>query len=356
MRLEGARGEYPDSIRVSIGSAVKLGLADIKMDVEPTNCYLLTYHKGGCLGNCAFCPQSRYTMGQVEQHPESQKYLSRISWPKYNFKDVLNSLKERYPKYSRKGFQRICIQSLYYKDDYGDFEVDLERIIRAIKKVTQVPISMAIPPVSIEKIRLFKELGAERVCFALDAATPQLFDEIKGVQAGGPYIWDSHIKLLKESLSIFGNGYVTTHLIVGLGETEKEAIEFIYKLRRMHVLTGLFAFYPIKYTKFENRNRPDLISYRKIQLAKFLIDSGRAGLEEFSFDHEGALISFPITKREFQELLKVDAIFMTSGCPGCNRPYYTSSPHEEQYNYPRHLTPSEKNKILEELRNFFKRE
>jgi len=33
--------------------------------------------------------------------------------------------------------------------------------------------------------------------------------------------------------------------------------------------------------------------------------------------------------------------FQTSGCTGCNRPYYNETPGEELYNYPKPLTTEE---------------
>ena len=33
--------------------------------------------------------------------------------------------------------------------------------------------------------------------------------------------------------------------------------------------------------------------------------------------------------------------FQTSGCPGCNRPYYNERPGRTMFNYPRPLTPEE---------------
>ena len=35
-----------------------------------------------------------------------------------------------------------------------------------------------------------------------------------------------------------------------------------------------------------------------------------------------------------QNLLKTEEIFQTTGCPGCNRPFYNEAPGGEVYNYP----------------------
>jgi len=64
----------PESIHVSVGSAIVLGLLEGKLDDEPTTTYLMTYKTGKCTANCGFCPQARNSLSKAE-------LLSRISWP-----------------------------------------------------------------------------------------------------------------------------------------------------------------------------------------------------------------------------------------------------------------------------------
>ncbi|MHA1727322.1 MAG: radical SAM protein [Promethearchaeota archaeon] len=341
-----------EKIRVSIGSASKLGLRNIKMDVQTTNCYLLTYNSEGCNANCAFCPQSKYTFTRLKKLPDSQEFLSRISWPVFSFQRVLTAFKNKFSSFSSEngGFQRICLQSLNYRG----FENDVMDILKEIKHTTTIPISVAIPPVSIADISSIKQSGAERICFALDSPTETLFDIIKGKKNSGPYRWDEHLKLLNTAVEIFGNRFVSTHLMIGLGESESEALNFILRMKELGVITGLFAFFPIKNTKFENRERPTIINFRKIQLGKYLIDTGRKNVEDFTFNNNRELISFNITQDTLRKAINLNFPFQTSGCPGCNRPYYTSSPspRKEQYNFPRKLTEPEKERIYYELVNY----
>ena len=42
-------------------------------------------------------------------------------------------------------------------------------------------------------------------------------------------------------------------------------------------------------------------------------------------------------------------MFETSGCPGCNRPYYNERPGGMLYNYPRPLTAAEAAREIEFL-------
>lgn len=336
-----------EKIRISIGSATKMGLKNIKMDAEPTNMHLLTYNSSGCKANCAFCPQSRFTAEKLRNLPDSQEFLSRVTWPAFDFKEVISIIKKSFNKFDMNpsGFQRICLQTL----NYSKFEQEVEFILKRLKEVTTIPISIAIPPVNVEWISMYKENGAERICFALDTATESLFANIKGSNNEGPYDWNGHMGLLKEAVQIFGRGYVSTHLIIGCGETEFDALKFIDQMNSEGIRTGLFAFTPIKNTKMENYNHPSITTFRKIQLGKYLLDTGKQELNKFSFSNNGELVNFKISIEDLKKFTDLSIPFQTSGCPGCNRPYYDSKPNEEQYSFPKKLNSKESETVFKEL-------
>jgi len=336
-------------IRISIGSAAKLGLLKLKMNIEPTNLHLLTYNSNGCSANCAFCPQSKYTHENYLNKINEQKYLSRIVWPSYDFNTILESLKNICHSNEKNNvFKRICIQSL----NYSGFEQDVIYIIKSIKEICNLPISISVPPVNRDFIKQFKEIGLDRICFAMDCANEEIFTKIKGSGNEGLYNWYDHLNHLKMAVDIFGKYKVTTHLIIGLGETEYEALKFIYDMKKIGILTGLFSFYPIKYTKLANLQQPPLISYRKIQLGKYLIDKNLEVIQNFIFDSNGVLIKFNISLETLKDICIEGKAFQTSGCPGCNRPYYTSSPKSIQYNFARPLNQKEKDQIYNDLEKF----
>jgi biotin synthase-related radical SAM superfamily protein len=325
-----------EKIRVSIGSAAVLGLYQTdKFKDVPTTCYIMTYIKGHCLANCGFCPQARDSESSIEK-------LSRISWPNFSFKEFITKL-TYLP--STKQFKRICIQSLNYPKNFDD----LIEIVSDIKKNTNIPISIAIPPMSKENLHTLKLLGVERIGIALDAANSKIFDEVKGLGVKGPYNWDSHFKVLKEALVVFSQGFVTTHIIVGLGETEKMVLNLINQLNELRIMVSLFAFTPIKGTKLEKLNQPNLIIFRKLQLGRFLLSNGILTLKDFTFNSKEELIKVNINKQRLWNIIEETNAFKTSGCPDCNRPYYTSKPTGPIYNYPRNLSIGEKEEIYNQL-------
>jgi biotin synthase len=137
-----------EKIRVSVGSASVLGLGSIvKFKDPPTTCYLMTYKEGYCTANCGFCPQARSSEG-------SEEMLSRVNWPVFSFNDFLTKLK--YLRSSKK-FRRICIQTLNYPENFSD----LVEIISQIRKNIDIPISVAIPPLSEENLKELKLIGVQ---------------------------------------------------------------------------------------------------------------------------------------------------------------------------------------------------
>ena len=56
--------------------------------------------------------------------------------------------------------------------------------------------------------------------------------------------------------------------------------------------------------------------------------------------------------RDLERVITQTDAFLTSGCPGCNRPYYTSRPTGPIYNYPKKLNEREKKEIYNSLIEF----
>ena len=86
-------------------------------------------------------------------------------------------------------------------------------------------------------------------------------------------------------------------------------------------------------------------TYRKIQLARYLIINKLTKINDFRFDKEGNIIDFGISLDVLLKIIRSGNPFLTSGCSGCNRPYYNERPGKEPYNYPRPLSSKEVSKI-----------
>jgi len=310
-------------VRVALGTGIVLGLWRGQLAVAPTTAHLLTYYEGRCSANCKFCPQAKGSKADL-------KMLSRVVWPRCELERVIAALRENSNK-----FQRLCVQAVNYPNVIDD----ICEIVTRVKEACRLPISVSCQPLKKSDIERLASSGAERVSVALDAATPEIFDRVKGSAAGSSYKWHEHLRALDDARTVFGDR-VSTHLIVGLGETEQEMIETIQFLHDRGITVGLFAFTPIPNTPLAKRAQPNVSSYRRIQLAQYLIKQDLIDVKRMRFN-DGLVVDFGVSPAILQEVVDSGVPFMTSGCPNCNRPFYNESPLGPMYNYPRRPTPSE---------------
>ncbi|MCJ7705636.1 MAG: radical SAM protein, partial [Desulfobacterales bacterium] len=230
-------------------------------------------------------------------------------------------------------------------------------LIKRFKEETDLSISVLIAPTLIQEekaLKSMKKAGADRVGIAIDAATPELFDQLRGKGVGGPHRWDHYWNVVRMAVSVFGKFHVGIHLIVGLDETEKEMVEAIQKGQGLGAHTHLFSFYPEKGSPMEDHPPPPLSQYRRIQLARWIINEAPGSLEKIGFDEKGKLVDFGI---DIKPLLQTGEPFMTSGCPGrngkvtCNRPYGNERPSGPIRNFPFNPEPEDIEEIKTQLEN-----
>ncbi|MGC8837119.1 MAG: radical SAM protein [Anaerolineae bacterium] len=312
----GLRSRGEEVVGVSIGTAGVLGLIQVRLDAPPTTAYLMV--GGRCAMACAFCAQARDSRASALQ-------LSRVSWPSFPQAEVLRRLRQA----AGAGLlRRVCIQVTAGQGYYPRALA----LVRALHAEVPLPVDVAIIPRDVGQVRELLEAGADHIGFGLDAATPDLFRQVKG------RAWEPVARVLEEAARAFP-GRIAAHLIVGLGETEREMVQAIQWLADLGVTVGLFAFTPVPGTALEHRPPPPLPAYRRVQVAHSLIAQGLARAGEFAFDGEGRLTSFGALDPRAH--ISDGTCFRTSGCPDCNRPYYNERPGAVPYNYPRPLAPAE---------------
>jgi len=327
--------EIPDKIRVSVGSAIVLGLMHGKLDALPTTIYLLTYRADKCSANCGFCPQAKKSKSRADM-------LSRVTWPTFPTRQVLQKLKDTTDK---RLIKRICIQALNYPTVFDD----VLNLVKEIRSIVDLPLSVSCQPFGEEEMKKLAQIGVDRIGIPLDAVTEDIFDRVKGFLANGPYTWKKQQEALKKAVKIFGRGKVSTHLIVGLGETEEEMVKMIQWCADNGVYPGLFSFTPVQGTALESGSQPSLDYYRRIQVAHYLITNGRTRHENMTFNSDGCLIDFGVSKNELLQAIRSGKPFLTSGCHDCNRPYYNERPSGPLYNYPRMPLQEEVDEIEKQI-------
>lgn len=289
------------TIRVSVGSAAKLGLRKMRISCLPTTVYVMT--PGVCRAKCLFCSQW-----------VSRDRLSRVEWPEYPVDEVI----------SRIGDERVCIQCLNYESVFSDV-VDFVDLLKGN------PISVSAQPFSEEEIMQLRS-KIDRISINMDCATKSIFSKIKPF-----YSWENHLSRLLYARKVFGPFRASSHVIVGLGETEEEMVQILKFLHNREIASSLFAFTPVKGTPLESWKKPSITYYRRMQVAHYQIHAGKG-----DFEFEKGLITNLDTNVPGEA-------FTTRGCPHCNRPYYTETPRRV-YNFPYLPDSSEMDVVREQLK------
>lgn len=265
---------------------------------------------GKCMYDCAYCTHARSST-------TDSSYLSRIVWKEIEIEKLLKSTGL---------FRRICIQTVNYKG----YAEDILNIVGEIRKIDKnVLISVSTRVSGKEEIDTFLNNGIDQLGIAIDCVSAQLHKQYRG--------WTlEHVLSLIEYGAQKYPSRITTHIIVGLGESDIELFNTFKKMKSLNVEVALFAFTPIRGTKLQQANPPELERYRKIQILRYLIfNQDREPNVEFNKNGYISNISY--------DTQNIHMAFLTSGCTHCTRPYYNDKPNQEiLYNY--HTLPSEKAK------------
>lgn len=287
-------------MRLSYGSARSLNLISSGPVLEMKTIYTMFGER--CVFDCAYCTQARTSRSSMD-------LLSRIVWPHFDLEMVVNALK------NANDVKRICLQVV----SAPSVKAEAFEFIRKIKMLN-VPISVSARISSFEEAKAWFDQGIERLGMATDVVDEKLYETYRGGKL------ERHVELLEKIANVFPDR-VTTHVIVGLGESEKQMVEFIQRMYDSKINVGLFAFTPVKGTKLENKPSPSFESYRRIQISHYLIKNGLSKVCNFDFSKDGKIMGYG-----FDPAMVPVSAFETSGCPNCTRPYYNEKPGKEPYN------------------------
>ena len=309
--------------KLSAGTACVIGKKKIKANALPTTAYIMLGEK--CKNNCQFCAQSRESDARSD-------LLSRVTWPAVADEEATAGIDTAYVAGTIK---RACLQVVDSSDSWDTTVGALD----LLHKSSKVPICVSSHLETVEQAQELVARGAQRVCIALDAVTPELYAKIKNGD------WNSKWNLLLACAKALP-GRITTHLIVGLGESEKEMVERMANCTDKGISIGLFAFTPVRGTALAEKLPPAIAQYRRIQIAYRLLQHGYQ--QDVIAYKDGCIVEFKVPEAELFAILRDGKAFQTSGCADCNRPYYNERPGGIIYNYPRPLTSIEVMKAIEE--------
>jgi biotin synthase len=321
----------PGYVQMSTAAAITLGLMAGRMHrCACTRCLnlLLTYPEG-CRANCAYCGLARHREASRDY---ADRNFIRVDWPAVPLEQVIDKVAG---EGAATPFHRMCISMITHPSSDADTVTVLKAWTDRIDP-TAVPVSILSNPTTMTRadVRRLKDLGADIFTVALDAVTPEIFDRTRGKGVQSPHTWTKYWEILDDARDIFGKGKFGAHLIVGMGESERETLRLVQRLVDMGGHSHMFCFFPERGSLMDHLPATPRDQWRRVQLARYLIDYRGVRVEHMRFDEAGRVVGFGIPPAELDQIIDEGLAFRTSGCPGkvredisaCDRPYGDSPP------------------------------
>ena len=324
--------ESPEWVRISMASAIALRFRSGRFtrDFEFGGMNLLLNYEDGCRSDCGYCGLARTRPGTYED-----KSFIRVEWPLVRTDELVDRMAAR-----NDTMTRLCISMVTHPHAYRD-TLDIAERITA--KVT-APLSILVAPPTLNRTKLerFKTAGVDMIGIGLDAVTEELFRSIRtDVPAGGAGLsWTKYWEVVNDAREIFGPWKVNCHTLVGLGETDRDLIGIFTRLRDREIFSYLFCFNPEPDSRMADHPKSPLQRWRRIQLAKHLIESEGFAADQFDFDADDNLSVLDGDEAIVERSVASGIPFMTNGCPGaggepgCTRPYGSYRPSEPIRDFP----------------------
>lgn len=321
----------PDYVQMSTAAAITLGITDGRMyRCECTRCLnlLLTYPEG-CRANCAYCGLARHR--EAERDYADRNFI-RVDWPAVPMDTVVDIVAK---DGANSPFHRMCISMITHPRSDDDTVAVLKKWTSQIDPDT-IPVSILSNPTTMGRadVENLRDLGADIFTVALDAATPAIFDRTRGKGVQSPHKWSKYWEVLLDARDVFGAEKFGAHIIVGMGETEYEVLNLVQELVDLGGHSHMFCFFPEEGSLMDHLPATPRDQWRRVQLARYLIDYRDVRIDHMKFDELGRVVDFGLPPSELDDVINAGVAFRTSGCPGkeaedisaCDRPYGDSPP------------------------------
>ncbi len=321
----------PEYVQMSTAAAITLGIMNGRMHrCACTRCLnLLLSYPEGCRANCAYCGLARHR--EAERDYADRNFI-RVDWPAVPLEQTIDIV-------ARDGaaspFHRMCISMITHPRSDEDTVTVLKQWTARIDPKT-IPVSILSNPTTMsrEDVARLHDLGADIFTVALDAATPAIFDRTRGKGVQSPHSWAKYWEILMDARDIFGPQKFGAHIIVGMGETEHDVLTLVQRLVDLGGHSHMFCFFPEKGSLMDHLPATPRDQWRRVQLARYLIDYRGGRVENMRFDGQGRVVDYGLPASELETIVGEGIAFRTSGCPGkfrddvsaCDRPYGDSPP------------------------------
>ena len=278
----------------------------------------------------------------------------RVDWPAVSMDQVVDIVAA---DVAGSPFHRMCISMITHPNSDNDTVTVLKKWTSRIDP-DAIPISILSNPTTMTRddVVTLRDLGSDIFTVALDAASPELFDRTRGKGVQSPHTWAKYWEILMEARDVFGPKKFGAHIIVGMGETEREVMDLVQRLVDLGGHSHMFCFFPEKGSLMDHLPATPRDQWRRVQLARYLVDYCGVRVDQMRFDDAGRIVDFGLPASELSVIIDAGIAFRTSGCPGkfaddisaCDRPY-GDSPPSNIASYPFPLKPVDIRKVRSQL-------
>jgi biotin synthase len=336
----------PDWVRISYASALALRFKSGRFlrDFDFGGINLLLNYSEGCQSDCGYCGLARSRAGDYED-----KSFIRVEWPLVGTDELI----ERMARYEER-LTRLCISMVTHGYAYRDTLDIARRISRRV--ATPLSILVAPPTLNEQRLRELKDAGVDMIGIGLDAVTEELFRSKRSDVPQGGLDWKNYWDIVSHARDIYGAWKVNCHTLVGLGETDHDLMQTFARLLDRQIFSYLFCFNPEPDSRMADEPKSSVSRWRRIQLAKFLLEETGVAPSAFAYDDDGMLEAISAPADLVDRVVEDGHAFMTNGCPGaggepgCTRPMGSWRPDEAPRDYPWRPEAENRQDILAELR------
>ncbi|MBS9433715.1 MSMEG_0568 family radical SAM protein [Photorhabdus hainanensis] len=128
--------------------------------------------------------------------------------------------------------------------------------VKAIKAQVDLPIQVQCePPDDFVWFQRLKDAGAVSIGMHLEAVSERVRQKIMPGKA--EVSLEKYFAAFEAAVEVFGRGQVSTYILAGLGDTEREIVEMTAKLTEIGVYPFVVPFVPIRGTPLEHHPKPD---------------------------------------------------------------------------------------------------
>jgi len=232
-------------------------------------------------------------------------------------------------------FHRMCISMITHPDSDADTVAVLKAWTARIDPAA-IPVSILSNPTTMQRADVRAPPGPRRRHLHRRARRRHprnLRPHARQGRAVAAQVAEV-LEILLDARDIFGPQKFGAHIIVGMGETEHEVLTLVQQLVDLGGHSHLFSFSRSRVRSWTTCRRRRRDQWRRVQLARYLIDYRGVRVEQMSFDAEGRVTGYGLPQAELEDVVNRGIAFRTSGCPGkfrddvsaCDRPYGDSPP------------------------------